>query len=302
MNADKSSLKLSEVKKRIFSHYRNNNSYNTYRSYKSTFENLIRLVGDKELDMITKVDFEDFKIKRSKEVSSISVNIDIRNIKAIFNKLVDFELLQQSKALTIKQFKIEKKKMLSIDPVDIRNILDNAEDPQLKQIIKFTLLTANRISEVLNTKIKDIDFEKSLINIYQQKSNCFKTIPISKQMLELLSEVLGSGDGNNIHKFRESESYLCIGSPETGIFKILWCKFILHIWFQFCCFLLVLIYLLLLLIYLLFYPSENLPELNNIMNCEVFWYYKNQYTLICFLASSKLMNEDFDKHSSPAVL
>ncbi len=78
----------------------------------------------------------------------------------MFNKMIEFELLEMSKVSSVKQFKIEKKKMLAIDSGDIVNILNSIKDLQLKQIVRFTLLTASRISEVLNVKIKDIDFEK----------------------------------------------------------------------------------------------------------------------------------------------
>ncbi|MBK7254007.1 MAG: hypothetical protein IPI04_08835 [Ignavibacteria bacterium] len=126
----------------------------------------MRLIGDKYLSIINKTDFEDFKLRRSKEVSIISVNIDIRNLKAMFNKMIEFELLEFSKISSVKQFRIEKKKMLAIDPRDINKILNSEIDTQLKQIIRFTLLTASRISEVLNVKLKDFDFENEVINIY----------------------------------------------------------------------------------------------------------------------------------------
>ncbi|MBK6771191.1 MAG: hypothetical protein IPG78_03410 [Ignavibacteria bacterium] len=163
---DKTVLKLSSVRQRIISHYKINNSVNTFLSYRNTYDNLMRLIGDKYLSIINKSDIEDFKLKRSKEVSFVSVNIDIRNIKAMFNKMIEFELLEFSKISSVKQFRIEKKKMLAIDPRDINKILNSEIDTQLKQIIRFTLLTASRISEVLNVKLKDFDFENEVINIY----------------------------------------------------------------------------------------------------------------------------------------
>lgn len=78
---DRSSLRLSDVKGRIFSHYKMNNAPQTYKSVKSSYENLIRHIGDKNISLIGKSDIEDFKLKRSKEISLISTNIDVRNIK-----------------------------------------------------------------------------------------------------------------------------------------------------------------------------------------------------------------------------
>lgn len=208
IQADKSMIKLSDVRTRLLTHYKTNNAKNTFLSLQNTYINLLRIVGDKYISLINKADIEDFKIKRSKEVNPISTNIDIRNIKAMFNKLVEFELLEFSKVATVKQFKIEKKKMLAIDSNDITEIINNTDDQQLKQIIKFTLLTASRISEVLNVRIKDIDFENEMINIYQQKTNCYKTLPMSKAIHELINEITYSGNEKNIFPLRDKESYL----------------------------------------------------------------------------------------------
>ena len=205
---DRSSLKLSDVREIIISHYRMNNSLNTYLSYRNTYYNFIRLTGDKYISLINKTDFEDFKLRRSKEVSIISVNIDIRNLKAMFNKMIEFELLEFSKISSVKQFRIEKKKMLAIDPRDINKILNSEIDTQLKQIIRFTLLTASRISEVLNVKLKDIDFENEVINIYQKKTNCFKTIPLTIGLLELVNEILSKEDDSNIYTLQDKEVFL----------------------------------------------------------------------------------------------
>lgn len=213
-----SALKLSDVKEKLYSHYRTNISKNTFLSYRNTFENLIRLIGDENIHSIAKADFEDFKIKRSKEVNFVSTNIDIRNLKAMFNKLVEFEILEFSKASTLKQFRIEKKKVLAIDSKDISNIINATDDPQLRQIIKFTLFTASRISEVLNVKMKDLDFENEIINIYQQKTNCYKTIPMSEAITELLSEILNSNNDSNIFSLTYPESFLFYNKEKKNSF------------------------------------------------------------------------------------
>ncbi len=98
--------------------------------------------------------------------------------------------------------------MLAIDTGDIDNTLNLCNDIQLKQIIRFTLLTASRISEVLNVKIKDADFENEVINIFQQKTNCFKSIPMTKGLFELVNEIINCDNDKNILTLANKESYL----------------------------------------------------------------------------------------------
>ena len=196
----KQSLILSDVQDRIYSYYKTNKSLNTFLSYRNSYKNLFRIMGDRKIDSICNSDIEEFKIKRCKEVNFVSTNIDIRNIKAIFNKMVELGMLKNSKFKSVRQFKIEKKKILSIETVDIVRILSCCNDDQLRQIIRFTLLTASRISEVLNLKIKDIDFVRKIINIYQPKSNRYKVLPLTEKLSNLLEEIIGN-DSNDRERY-----------------------------------------------------------------------------------------------------
>jgi integrase/recombinase XerD len=196
-------FKLSEVKDQLMNHYKINCTKNTFRSYESSFTNFIRLIGDKEINSINRADLEDFKIKRSSEVSQVSVNIDIRNLKAIFNKMVDYELIEYSKFSGVKQFKIQNEEILTIETVDLVKILFETKGDQMNHIIRFTLNTACRISEVLDLKIKGIDFKNNNINIYQKKTNSYKSFPISDSLTELLEEILPTGPRDDISLMKE---------------------------------------------------------------------------------------------------
>lgn len=98
--------------------------------------------------------------------------------------------------------------MLAIDSADIVKILNSIKNIQIKPIVRFTLLTASRISEVLNIKIKDIDLENEVANIFQQKTNCFKSIPLSKGLFDLINEIVNLGNANNILTLTNKKSYL----------------------------------------------------------------------------------------------
>lgn len=209
--------RLSGVRTELFTNIALNNSKNTFRSYLSSFENLIRIIGDKYISEVNKFDLEYFKSIRMKEVNSVSVNLDLRNIKALFNKLTEFGSIEISKISNVKFLKIEKKKNLSIDSNEIISILNECDNLQLKQIIRFTLLTANRISETLSIKIKDIDFENELINVYQRKTNCFKTIPMSENLFKLLNEILNP-ESEKVFSIRNSESYLFYNTIKNNSF------------------------------------------------------------------------------------
>lgn len=68
---NKSFLKLSDVREKIISHYKMNNSYNTYLSYRNSYDNIVRIIKVKSISSIDKSDFENFKLIRSKEINSV---------------------------------------------------------------------------------------------------------------------------------------------------------------------------------------------------------------------------------------
>ena len=201
---DPLNYKISEVKDQIMNHYKINCSKNTFRSYLASFNNFISLIRDKDINSINRSDLEDFKIKRSNEVSQVSVNIDIRNLQAIFNKMVEYEIIENSKFKGVKQFKNQNEEILTIEIADLVKILNETKGDQMNHIIRFTLNTACRISEVLSLKVGDIDFRNKIINIYQIKTNSKKVIPISDSMTKLLDEIIPSGFWDNIFFMKES--------------------------------------------------------------------------------------------------
>jgi integrase len=199
-------LHLSDVRKKLFDYYLNNVAKETYRCYRVTFEALIRVISDKRINEIYPVDIENFKTARIKEgLSNYSINSDLRNIKAMFNKFVEFGLLEFIRFSGVKYLKVIKKDF-AFSTVEINLILNAISDIKLKQIVRMTLLTASRIGEVLNIKIGDIDFSNRVINIYQKKSNRIKTIPINNNIGDLLNEILSSD--NNVLEMRDRNEYL----------------------------------------------------------------------------------------------
>ncbi len=48
----------------------------------------------------------------------------------------------------------------------------------------------------------------AVLNIYQKKTNCFKTIPLTSGLIELINEILNHGEENNIYTLQDKESYL----------------------------------------------------------------------------------------------
>lgn len=210
-------ITMLDVKERLFNYFQTTVTKGTYISYIATFENFIRIIGNKNICEINSSDIETFKLQRVKEVKPVTVNIDIRNLKLMFNRLVEFELIPYSKITRVKQFRTERTDY-AINPDELNLIINSIQSVQLKNIVKLTLLTASRISEVLGIQFKDLDFEQGLIHIYQKKTKKYKYIPISDSIRILLNDIVNPA--NNILPMLKPDDYLFYNTKKGREFKL----------------------------------------------------------------------------------
>ena len=78
----------------------------TIRLYNESIRNLLRILGDRKLNAYSPLDLETFESQRLKEVSQSKTNIDFRDIKAILNVSVKWNLLDKNPCAGVKLVKI----------------------------------------------------------------------------------------------------------------------------------------------------------------------------------------------------
>lgn len=202
-------LKLTEAKIKILNYVKSNLSSGSCEKYELMFKVLIENFGDKEIDSIRISDIELLKTKLNKKIKKDSVNSYLRSIKAAWNLMVKLDMLKTNKLKNIQQFKIPEKQIVSFSQSEIEIILNSIEHQFIKRIIKFALYTGMRISELLNMKIKNIDFANEWINVsnsdeFQTKSRKNRIIPFNTEIKEILNELIKIENGN----MRENDKYL----------------------------------------------------------------------------------------------
>ena len=77
--------------------------------------------------------------------------------------------------------------MLALSPVEKRLFLEVIDKPHHELMFRFFLLTGCRRSEVVNLKWSDIDLEKRVINIRQTKTHRDRIIPISSELMQVIT-------------------------------------------------------------------------------------------------------------------
>jgi site-specific recombinase XerD len=184
----------------------------TVRIYENSFRKMLKIIGDKPINLLSFRDFELYKTERIKEVSKVSVNIEIRNVKTIFNYVIKLGYLKENPAAGIKQFILPQKEKLSFNIDDLKKLLSVIDCALIKNIVLFGLYTGCRINEILNIQVKNIDIENRWIDIINKPDFVIKTgkvrrIPISDELYDLL---IGKCELKNYE--RDPESYLFYSS------------------------------------------------------------------------------------------
>ncbi len=166
-------------------------SAKTLDIYKRTLHNFSSLVGDKLLKSITAKDVDLYRTYRLKAVSPISVNIELRTLKAAFYTAVQWKLLADNPLQRVSLIRIPDQQPTYLSKEDLQNLLCIVSEGWLKEIIIIAVSTGLRRGELLNLTWKDVDFERRLLYIqskenFRTKGGRRRTVPMSEAVFQLL--------------------------------------------------------------------------------------------------------------------
>lgn len=151
---------------------------------------------------ITKKTIDDYimHLKNNTGLNSVSINTRLRGLRVILYHFMKLDYLSNFK---IDLMKVEKKIKSTYTDAELKILL---EKPHLKQcsfttyrdwvVINYLLSTGNRVSTVVNLKIKDLDFENGMIQLEKTKNKRQQIIPMSKTLSKILLEYLQYRNGD----------------------------------------------------------------------------------------------------------
>lgn len=206
-------LYLADLQREVLKYVSDNLRLGTLLLYRNAFKDLIRIIGNKPIKLISNSDIEKFKSFRLTEVKPTTVNIQLTTTKAVFNIAIRFNWLNSNPCNAIKKISIPQKERLCFNQIELKLILNNCVNPLLNNLIKFALLTGCRLNEICNVQWKDINFQELLLNIsnkdnFNTKSGKKRVIPISDELIKVLIEMLGHKPGDNILSLYNPDNYI----------------------------------------------------------------------------------------------
>lgn len=187
----KESIKLSELRE-VFMNYANVNlTRGTVGIYKNTFMNMFDILKDVAIDKITVMDIERYKSIRIKKVKPATANIEIRNMKTIFNLAVEWEFITKNPADKVKQFSELEREIQFFTDEQFEQLLSVIENDSHRLLLQVGYYTGCRLGEVLSLEWSNIDLKNRVIKIinkatFKTKTGKIRYIPINDKLYELL--------------------------------------------------------------------------------------------------------------------
>ncbi|HEC2193205.1 TPA: tyrosine-type recombinase/integrase [Staphylococcus delphini] len=137
--------------------------------------------------------------KKRVGLSAKSVNTYIKACKSIYNELMEYNYAQYNPFEKIKGIKEQEKKLKTINTEDLRTLINNLDTRYYTELRSYALIlllidTMTRISETLNIKYEDIDFNNNSICLTQTKSRKLRFVNFSNKTKRALKEYIEAND------------------------------------------------------------------------------------------------------------
>ncbi len=163
----------------------------TVEMYRRAFMHLQTLVGPVSLSSLTPQHIDMYKVARLVGHSPVTVNIEVKALKAAMNTAVRWKLLASNPFADVRQLRAPDTLPLFFARDQLDRLLAAVPYVWFKQLIFFAVSTGMRQGEILNLTWQDIDFPRKLIHIqsgqtFTTKAGKRRSIPMNESVTTLL--------------------------------------------------------------------------------------------------------------------
>lgn len=182
----------------FFSYVQANYSKRSFRMYRDTIRHFLEVVPEStRLNSITARHWDLFTTRRLKSHSPVSVNIELRSLKAMMNTAARWEDISRNPFSNCLNCFVEEKNPEYITPEDFAMLIDSIKEQWLKELVIFTVLTGLRRGEVANLKWEHINLEKKVALIvstptFKTKGGRKRVISLNDSAIYLLNQMTQS--------------------------------------------------------------------------------------------------------------
>lgn len=196
---------LSHFAEELLSSARAEFTSGTVLIYQQSFKRFTTLIGDLPMAEISSRHVDLFKTRRSSEVSGVTLNIELRTLRAAFNKAVRWNIIAGNPFRGVPLMRIAETQPTFFSKEEFNELLAVIEESWFRDLITLAVCSGLRRGELLNLRWEDVDLERRMMLIQSSgalrtKFGRRRTLPLSATAVETLRRrALGEMHGFIFH-------------------------------------------------------------------------------------------------------
>ncbi|HEY6190862.1 MAG TPA: tyrosine-type recombinase/integrase [Bacteroidota bacterium] len=207
---------LSEFIQDFLPYAEGNYSHRTVIIYKAVLKRLQAFAGDCRVVSISPQHIDTFKTERLRQVSPVSVNIELRTLRAAFNTAVRWNIIGANPLSKMQLVTVPEQSPSFFTKTDFQKLISVIREKWLREMVMLAAFTGMRKGEIVNLSWDTIDMQRKLIHIqtsptFRTKQGKRRTIPLSDVAFLLLQAQHGKSTSEYVftsNDARISESWV----------------------------------------------------------------------------------------------
>ncbi len=191
LQRDVSKATLSQFQKEFLAYAASTYSRRTVEVYRHALAKLQTITGDIWLTSIIPKHVDQYKIERLKSIAPVSVNVELRTLKAAFYTALRWGLLTENPFKKVSLLRLPYEQPAYFTKEEFRRLLSLVGEQWLRELVIVAVSTGLRRGELLNLTWQDVDFERWLLHVhstenFRTKGGRRRAVPMSETLFHLL--------------------------------------------------------------------------------------------------------------------
>lgn len=166
-------------------------SAGTLEIYKFAFCNFLRIIGDISLNRITPQHWDRFKGGRLQECSAVTVNIELRSLRAALSTAVRWKMIDTNPFSRQSLCKVPEKDAPFLTQEQFKLIVPLIRNEDARDVAEIAFFTGMRRGEVLSLLWSNVDLNSSILFVrntgpFKTKTGKQRGIPLNSGVLAVL--------------------------------------------------------------------------------------------------------------------
>jgi len=160
--------------------------------YRYALRSFFSTVGDLQLTAVCAQHIDLFRQRRIKEVSAITLNINLRALRSAFYYAVRWQILKSNPFTKVPLSPVPERDPIFFSSEDFKLIVGSIKQEWFRSIVILAACTGMRRGEIVNLRWKDVDLSQKVVRVhssstYRTKNGKKRVIPLNAIALQLLA-------------------------------------------------------------------------------------------------------------------